>query len=144
MDLDFDGAAARGLRSYVRLVASRLGLHGDCFYLDLHAPLNAYLALAHRLPMFPDRDLALIWDERHGWAAALETDAGKTLLVVSHLGIEVLPPPEVVAQFVVDLVAGGFPLPPGDPPGLRAVDAKDDLPDRLAHYSRPALAEFVR
>lgn len=34
-------------------------------------PANAYVALDERLPGFPDHDVALLWDERSGWSAAI-------------------------------------------------------------------------
>ncbi|MGV9301451.1 DUF6292 family protein, partial [Amycolatopsis sp. NPDC003676] len=32
---------------------------------------QAYVALDGHLPAYPGRDVALLWDEIHGWAAAV-------------------------------------------------------------------------
>jgi hypothetical protein len=49
MDLEFDFLAAQGLSRYVRLVAEELGLTGDCSFVQLAPPVNAYLAVDGRL-----------------------------------------------------------------------------------------------
>ena len=66
MELDFDDAVTWGLRGYVRRVTAELGLTGECSYVQSEQPATAYLALDGRLPGFPDRDVALLWDEEHG------------------------------------------------------------------------------
>jgi hypothetical protein len=107
LDLDFDDTTLRGLRNYVRRVTRALGLRGECSY--VHADdqsddgASAYVALDGRLPRYPDRDVALLWDDRDGWAAAIETHSGEDLRLVAHLCDEVFPPPEVVADAVRDL-----------------------------------------
>ncbi|WP_311771488.1 DUF6292 family protein [Actinophytocola algeriensis] len=50
--------------------------------------------------------MALLWEERHGWSAAIETHSGEDLLVVAYLGRDVLPAPAVVAAWVRDLLTG--------------------------------------
>ncbi|WP_260418219.1 DUF6292 family protein [Actinophytocola algeriensis] len=80
-----------GLRRYVRLVAQSLGLHGECSYIQADESACAYIALDARLSRFPDRDVALLWDEEPGWSAALETHSGEDLLAVAYLEHEVLP-----------------------------------------------------
>ncbi|PXY19399.1 DUF6292 family protein [Prauserella muralis] len=144
MELDPHGAPARGLRRYVRLVEQELGLsgHGSCVHLD--PPVSAYLALEGQLPGFEDRDVALIWDEEHGWAVAVESRCGEDLLVVSYLGGSVLPAPRVVARFAERLLAGDLPGQP-EPPHLRLAGTEDDLSARLGDYAEPveALAGVV-
>nr|WP_042181409.1 DUF6292 family protein [Kibdelosporangium sp. MJ126-NF4]CEL12986.1 hypothetical protein [Kibdelosporangium sp. MJ126-NF4]CTQ98672.1 hypothetical protein [Kibdelosporangium sp. MJ126-NF4] len=133
MDLDFDSPAAHGLRHYVRLVAAELGLTGDSSLVQLEPPANAYLALDDRLARFPGRDLALIWDEEHGWALAVETHSGEDLIVQRRLGGDVLPPPRVVGQFArssQDHALSGLPT----LPVLRNSDDRDDLEARLVDY----------
>lgn len=83
-------------------------------------PATGYLALEARLPGFPDRDLALIWEDTRGWAAAIETHCGEDLIVVAYLGIDPVPAPHQVAQFVDELLADkqpGMITPPEFPAG---------------------------
>ena len=68
MDLDQDGAAARGLRRYVHLVAEAVGVGEEASTIQFDDPVSAYLALDRCSPQHPDQDLALLWDERQGWA----------------------------------------------------------------------------
>jgi hypothetical protein len=133
MDLEFDSPAAHGLRAYVHLVAGELGLTGESSFVQLEPPANAYLALDDRLPRFPGRDLALIWDEQHGWALAVETHSSEDLIILSCLGNDVLPPPRVVAQFARDSHGDEVPSQPVLPV-LRNIDDCDDLGTRLAAY----------
>jgi hypothetical protein len=137
MELEFDGAPARGLRRYVRLVAAASGLSGDSYCVQLDPPANAYLALERRLPGFADRDVALLWDERQGWALAIETTSGEDLVVVSYLGVDVLPAPRTVAEFAEQLLGNEFPGQP-EPPNFRASDCDDGLSEQLAAYAAPA------
>lgn len=134
MELEPRSRSARGLRRYAGLVTEALGYTGHAFHVQTEAPASAYLPLDERMPAFPDRDVALLWDERHGWCGAIETASGEDLIVVSYLGTDVLPPPRVVARFATELVAGGGPG-RADPPALRKSDADDDLPARLAEYA---------
>ncbi|HEY1572989.1 MAG TPA: DUF6292 family protein [Pseudonocardiaceae bacterium] len=81
---------------------------------------------------FPHRDLALLWDERHGWSAGVETHSGEDLIVVAHRGADLLPPPAAVRAFAERLVAGapvGHPYPPA--PATR----RDELAHRLRTYT---------
>ncbi|HET9140879.1 DUF6292 family protein [Actinophytocola sp.] len=135
MDLDVDGALARGLRRYVALVAGALGLSGPGWTVQLDPPASAYLPLDQRLPAFPGRDTALLWHELHGWALAVETARGQDLQVVAYQGLDVLPTPRGVAQFATRLLrATAAPAGPASPPHLRALD-DDVLADRLAVYT---------
>ncbi|MFF5991852.1 DUF6292 family protein [Prauserella flavalba] len=139
MDLESHSAPARGLRRYIRLVEDALGLTGQGSYVQLETPVSAYIALNGQLPGFADRDVALIWDEEHGWAGAVESRCGEDLLVLAYLGDRILPPPRVVAAFAERLFAGELPGPP-EPPALREAHAADDLPVLLAEYAEPARA----
>lgn len=135
VELEFDSAAARGLREYVRLVAVALGLRGQSWLVQLEPPANVYLALDDRLPLFPTWDLALIWDEEHGWSLGVESNPGEKLLVLGYLGEDVLPTPEAVAVAVRRSFVG---TPPQNrPPAFRATGDNDDLPARLAGYAVP-------
>lgn len=99
---DYD-AYSRGLRAYVASVATRLGVGMESCCLDTSRPSQAYLALDDRLDQFPGRDLALLWDEDLGWAAALEPAGREELEIVCRLYGDVLPDPGVVARFVTSL-----------------------------------------
>ncbi|WP_024877420.1 DUF6292 family protein [Saccharomonospora piscinae] len=97
-----------GLRTYVRSVVETLGMSGDSSYVQSE-PLSLYLAVDGHLPGYPHRDVALLWDERCGWAGALETGCGEDLIVVSYLGDDPLPAPEVVASYTAALLRGDSP-----------------------------------
>ena len=103
MELDFDDSLVRGLERYVRLVRQALGLSGECSYVHVDDVATAYIALDGRLRDFPDRDVALLWDERRGWSAAIETHSGEDLLVVAYLDGDVQPSPRRVAAWTSDL-----------------------------------------
>jgi hypothetical protein len=130
---DPDVAAVRGLHRYIQQVAAAMGLTGDSHCVDLQSPVSAYLALDGRLPRFPERSVALLWDERDGWAAVTETHAAASLIVRAYLGGDVLPPPQRVAEFVVALTAGR-PAARTEPPRLRQAGSRDGLAQRLAAY----------
>lgn len=149
MDLYFDDdTVLRALRRYVRLVNEALGLTGECWYVQAGDVVSAYIALDRRLRRFPDRDVALLWEERHGWSAAIETHSGEDLLVVAYLGRDVLPPPSVVPAWVRDLFdrhrSFGEPAPVVPP--VCGVDGGGDggLATRLASYARPGRADSSR
>lgn len=137
MDLEFEGAPARGLRRYVASVAEQLGLRGAGWTVQLEQPVSAYLALDQRLPGFPDRDTALLWHELHGWALAVETHGGEDPVVIAYVGHDVLPPPGVVAELAAQVITdpAGHPG-PVDPPHRRTLDDKE-LVTRLAGYAGP-------
>jgi hypothetical protein len=103
MELDFDDSVVRGLRGYVRLVSMALGLRGESSSVQGEPVMSAYIAVDGRLSDFPDGDVALLWDERHGWSAGIETHSGADVRVVASLGPDVLPPPETVAAWVREL-----------------------------------------
>ncbi|HEX3592008.1 MAG TPA: DUF6292 family protein [Pseudonocardiaceae bacterium] len=127
-----DGRRA-GLRDYVALVAASLGIGLESCSIDQHPPMSAYVALDLALVGYPRREVALLWDERHGWSACAETHSGEDLIVVRYRGGDVLPPPTAVQAFVEALVAG---LPVGQigPPVLTGVPG-ESLAQRLRHYA---------
>jgi hypothetical protein len=139
MEPYFGEAALLGLHRYVRRVNRALGLHGDAFCVHMDPTAGAYIALDRRLPDWPDRDAALIWTERHGWAMAVETNCGEDLVVVGYLGGELLSPPRAVAEFAQEMLAGNRSPRCEDPPSFRD---EGDLAHRLAAYpaSEEALA----
>lgn len=141
MELDFDDTLVRGLRGYVRLVTEQLGLTGECSYVHTERPASAYLALDGRLPGFPDRDVALLWDERDGWSAAVETHSGEDLIVQARFDADALPSPRAVAAWVRALFR--------DEPTVAAATgptahARGDLAGRLAPYIAAALVPARR
>ncbi|ROP34899.1 DUF6292 family protein [Saccharothrix texasensis] len=141
MELDFDDAVTWGLRGYVRRVTEELGLTGECSYVQAERPAGAYLALDGRLPGAPDRDVALVWDEEHGWSAAIETHSGEDVLVQAHFGPDLLPPPRAVARWVRGLFRGER----RSPARFAAIPgATDDLADRLAPYTAAAFVPAPR
>lgn len=143
MELEARSRSTRGLRRYVALVTEELGYLEHAFDAQTEAPATGYIPLDGRIPAFPDRDVALLWDERHGWCGAIETASGEDLIVVSYLGTEVLPTPRVVARFAEELIAGDGPG-QAQPPVFRSAAADDDLADRLGDYApTPDLTEVA-
>ena len=141
MELDFDDSVLRGLRRYVRLVTRALGLHGECSYVHVDETASAYIALDGRLRCFPDRDVALLWDEHHGWSAAIETNSSEDLLIVAYLGQDPLPSPETVAAWAMalfrpDHTPGGT----GRGPEPPEITSAGDVGHRLAAYATAAFA----
>ena len=141
MEFEPRGRSSRGLHRYVELVSEALGQTGDAYWVHNETPATGYIPLDDRMPAFPDRDLALLWDERHGWCVAIETASGEDLIVLSYLGSEILPAPRVVARFATDAVAGKGPG-QAEPPAFREAGADDDLADRLAAYSPTPVADL--
>ncbi|QFZ17916.1 DUF6292 family protein [Saccharothrix syringae] len=100
MDWEFDENVIRALRAYVLRVTRALGLSGESSYVQED---TAYLALDGRLPGFPDRDVALLWDAERGWALALESDSSEPPFVVARMRDRVRPEPIAVARWVEGL-----------------------------------------
>lgn len=138
MNLDEDAPPAHGLRRYLELVGAAAGAGPDLVVWTMDVPATAYIPLEGRLPGFSELDVALVWDEQVGWAAAIEVDSGYDLIEVSYLAGDVLPAPPAVGRFVTALVAGGRPGRP-DRVVLRAVD-DPDLDRRLTRYRSSAAA----
>ncbi|TVT49904.1 hypothetical protein FNH05_16490 [Amycolatopsis rhizosphaerae] len=97
--------AESALRAYVGAIAEAVGVAAESTCCTVSRSATAYIALDEHLPGFPDRDLALIWDDSHGWAAAIETHCGEDLIVVAYLGEDLVPPPRKVVAFRDGLVA---------------------------------------
>lgn len=95
------GTDVTALRGYLLTVASGLGVGLESCTLDVDAPVSAYLALDHKVAAYPERDVALLWNERGGWSIAVETHSGEDLIVVADLGTDdVAPPADQVGAFV--------------------------------------------
>jgi uncharacterized protein DUF6292 len=123
-----------GLRGYVDRVAAALGVGPESCAIDPQPPVSAYVALDVRLPHQPERDVALLWDQRHGWSACVETHSGEDLIVVAYHGPDLLPAPAAIEAFLHALAAG---RPAGRPdPPTPARYELDTLADRLAGTGR--------
>lgn len=126
----------QALHAYVTRVATGLGLGPESWFCEFTDVRAAYLALAGRLPEAPDRDAALVWDDRLGWSVAIETGSAEDLLVLAWFGADPLPAPEDVVAFVKHLLNGqpaGQPTPPTpvrDVPVSQGLGAYLDSPVR--------------
>jgi hypothetical protein len=123
----------------VTLVAGLVGVGDEACSIQFDTPAGAYIALEVSLPGFRHRDSALLWDETHGWAMAIETHSGADLTVLGYLGGDIVPPPGEVAGYLWRAVGGagtGRPSPPVPRPG-------DDLPGRLAGYAPRVTVDVV-
>jgi RIO-like serine/threonine protein kinase len=96
--LDTGPVRTTWVRSYVESVARELGIGLESAVIDPGSPASAYLALDLRQPG-TDNDLALLWDERHGWSLVVETNSLAELRTLSRLPDEAVPEPKVVAGF---------------------------------------------
>ncbi|MEU0536300.1 DUF6292 family protein [Amycolatopsis tolypomycina] len=130
--IDRDHRLRSGLTGYLAAVSAAVDVGEESCTVDLDAPASAYIALDLRLPGHPGRDTALLWDERHGWAFAMETHSGEDLLVLGYLGGELVPAPAHVRGFVAAVRAGASGHP--DPPDLRG--SRFDLVERLGAHRR--------
>jgi hypothetical protein len=127
--------AVPALRSYLRAVGDELGVGLESATIDHDTPVSAYLALDTRLPRCPDRDVALLWDEEHGWAIAKETHSGEDLLVLAYLGgPTITPSPKRVARFVDALYCDDRTVGLPNPPAIRAAGSPEDLAAQLLAY----------
>ncbi|MFB9689255.1 DUF6292 family protein [Amycolatopsis plumensis] len=126
------GAAARGLRQYLLAVAAKL--NAPAWFCEVDVPAGAYVALERRLARFPEHEVALLWDERDGWSAAVESSTGDEVIVLAYLGEDVLPAPEAVVEFVTGLYGEKYPGRP-DPPDFRRPGTGDGFDERLAAYA---------
>ncbi|PPK65457.1 DUF6292 family protein [Actinokineospora auranticolor] len=135
--LGFQHPAHRALRAYLHAVAAELGIGPESTTVDDDTPVSGYLAVDLRLPSHPGRDVALLWDERHGWSAAVETHSGEDLIVVGYLGGDtVAPSPARVARFTNALQRGDRAAASTTPPAIRAAAG----PEELAALFRTTLA----
>lgn len=131
MDIYGWDPAECALHRYVEIIAAEFGVRPEYTNCDIGKPASAYVALDQCLPDFPDRDLSLIWDERRGWAAAIESASGGDLIVLAYLGKEPVPEPEHVIEFVRRLLAGEHPGQTRPP----VFDSDADLIRRLAELT---------
>jgi hypothetical protein len=135
MHWEYDSTEIRGLREYIELVADAVGLTDPSWFVQTDQPANAYIALAERLPLFPNRDVALLWDEDTGWALGLESTSSGELLVLRRLCDEVVPSPEDVAAAVREAFVRPSARVPD--PAPRRVDGRAGLLARLSSYAGP-------
>lgn len=105
MDIHGWEPAEAALHAYVGGIAEHLGVSPERTSCDASVPASACIGFDHCEAAFPHRDLSLVWDERLGWAAAVQTPSGE-LVPVSYLGTSAVPPVNVVTSFITDLVAG--------------------------------------
>lgn len=131
MDLDAHDRTAHELRHYLASVAELVGVGCEACSIQLDHPVCAYIAVDQRLPTFPQRDVALLWDERHGWALAIETHGGSDLIVLGYLAGGLLPSPFDVAAYLKRAVDGGGTGQSWPPPPSR-IDAGEELARSLA------------
>ncbi|MEU5264256.1 DUF6292 family protein [Amycolatopsis sp. NPDC021455] len=117
--IDRDHGLRCGLTGYLAAVSAALGVGEESCTMDLGSPVSGYVALDVRLPSHPGRDMALLWDERHGWAFAMETHSGEDLLVLAYLGGELVPAPSRVRRFVSGIRSTGGPVSAPVPVDLR-------------------------
>jgi hypothetical protein len=119
--------ALTALRAYLADVTTALGVGLESCTVDHDTPVSAYVALDERLPGYPGHDVALLWDEVHGWSAAIESPPGG-LTVLRHLGgTTVVPPPRHVARFVTALREDDHRVGHLEPVPLRRATGLDDL-----------------
>jgi hypothetical protein len=123
------GVAEQGFRGYVQVIANELGVRPEDVRHGPRPLASACLALRERLPGFARRDVAVVWDARHGWAVGVETSSGEDLIMLAYLGENLLPEPSEVVVFVKTLLTGQR---SGQlkPPIVRSCDPGD----RLASY----------
>ena len=127
-----DSALARGLAGYVHAVASLLHVDSEATTYEVSDTATAYLALSTQLSVRPDRDLMLVWTERHGWALAVETTPTEPPAILAYLGADLVPEPKVVARFVTSVLADSSLVVCVQP---HIAVARHDVGRRLARYT---------
>ncbi|HEY3749206.1 MAG TPA: DUF6292 family protein [Pseudonocardiaceae bacterium] len=103
--VDAGESYARTLRRYVAEVAAELGVGLESCVIDAGSPASAYLALDFSMTRYPDHELALLWDERYGWSAAVETSTADDLVVLARQSGDPRPSPSEVEWFVREVLA---------------------------------------
>ncbi|OXM54977.1 DUF6292 family protein [Amycolatopsis alba] len=122
---------------YLAEVTGTLGVGLESCTVDQDSPVSAYVALDGEFRAHPGRDTALLWNEIHGWAAAIETHSGEDLIVVRYLGGNTIAPPAVqVAHFVKALRENADPPGRRTPPLLRPPDLAALLEGRPSAKAR--------
>ena len=121
-------AVNAALRDYFAEVTRAFGIGLESCTVDQGPPLSAYVALDERLPGYPGRDVALLWDEVHGWSIAIETRFGEDLIVLRYLGGASVAPPSVrLIRFVAALREDDHRIGQLVPPVLRPVGGSAGL-----------------
>ncbi|MFC3455454.1 DUF6292 family protein [Amycolatopsis speibonae] len=132
------------LWDYLAEVTDALGIGLESCTVDHDNPVSAYVALDGRLPGHPDRDVALLWDEVHGWAIAVETHSGEDLIVVCYLGGKTIAPTAArVARFVQALRKSDRCVGQLTPPSLRIATDRADLERLLDRRTRATIRVAV-
>jgi hypothetical protein len=124
----------RGLGEYVRAVAAAVGVPDESTTVEISDTATAYLGLPRRWLDRPDHDVMLVWSERRGWSLAVETDPADAPVVIARHGDDLVPPPDAVARFVADTVAGHHTGHEG--PGPATAATRRSLAERLKPYLR--------
>ncbi|MFD5247707.1 DUF6292 family protein [Amycolatopsis sp. NPDC058340] len=132
--IELDHDLRCGLAGYLVAVTAAVGVAKESWAMDLDHPASAYIALDQRLPRQPERDTALQWDERHGWAFAMETQSGEDLLVLAYFEGELVPSPDTVGRSVTAIQTTGGASATPVPPEPRA--DRDHVRARLPRYRR--------
>ncbi|ONI85078.1 hypothetical protein ALI22I_32115 [Saccharothrix sp. ALI-22-I] len=124
--MDNSALISIGLARYVKAVAEEIGVPPEGTEFEVSDTATAYLGLEG-----PGPDLMLLWNEKRGWSIAVETDPTEAPLVIAHLGMPLVPPPDAVARFVDDVLAGK----PGSPePEFGVTHDRNRLATRLSDY----------
>ncbi|MFD8497232.1 DUF6292 family protein [Amycolatopsis sp. NPDC059657] len=92
-----------GLKGYVSEVASAVDVAREAVTYEVSDTATAYVGLSKRRNDRPDRDLMLIWSERHGWAVAVEAEPDRAAYFG---GEDLVPEPAEVALFVAEVIGG--------------------------------------
>jgi hypothetical protein len=94
-------------------VADVLGVTIESGTVDPGPPASAYLLVEGRAPSHPDRVLALLWDDRHGWSAAVTTHVDEEGIVLGYLGgVRAVAEPAEVERFAAAVRDGWSPTGP--------------------------------
>lgn len=136
MDSQARDSADAALHAYVGAIAQHFGVPPEHTSCDAGTPATACIGF-DRCNAVP-HDLALVWDERLGWAAAVQVPGGERI-PFTYLGTSAVPPLSAVTSFLTDLVADrerGQHRPPDFGPCT-------DLPDKLTAATRDTDRPFV-
>jgi hypothetical protein len=134
-DTTDDHAFGRELHRYLAAVATGLGVGPESCVVDLLSPASAYIALDGPVLRFPERDLALLWNEAFGWSVAVETPGAEELTVLAYHGGGQVPRPSEVYAFVSAMRAGDHPIGPS---------ARPNPPTPVAPMTRSELTLLLR
>jgi hypothetical protein len=115
-------------------VAALIGVPHEGTTCEISDSANAYLAVARRCRTHPGHDLMLLWSERDGWHAALETVPGEEPAVLAYLGGPLVPEPQCVADFAEAIIAGTAAGSPAAPT-VRTDGELEQLQASLALYA---------